>query len=146
MIAVVDDDPLTRRILRAQLERAGHVVREFESGGALLERGTEGVAVACVDLGLDDMDGLDLIPHIRSRDPEVAVVVVTAKRDVDSVVRAMSAGAYDFITKPFDAERVLPAVARGVERWALARRVKRLEGQGNLPESQLWIVVVCPEN
>jgi DNA-binding NtrC family response regulator len=126
-VAVVDDDPVTRRILRAQLERAGHAVREFESGGALLERGTEGVAVACIDLGLDDMDGLDLIPHIRGRDPEVAVVVVTAKRDVDSVVRAMSAGAYDFITKPFDVERVLPAVSRGVERWVLARRVKRLE-------------------
>lgn len=127
VVAVVDDDPVTRRILRAQLERAGHTVCEFASGGALLERGTEGIAVACIDLGLDDMDGLDLIPHVRGRDAEVAVVVVTARRDVDSVVRAISAGAYDFITKPFDAERVLPAVSRGVERWVLAQRVKRLE-------------------
>ncbi|MFO0553713.1 MAG: sigma-54 dependent transcriptional regulator [Polyangiaceae bacterium] len=126
-VAIVDDDPISSRVLRAHLDRAGFQVDELRTGTALLSRGTEGVAVACVDLGLEDMDGLDLIVALRAADPDLTVIVVTAKRDVDSVVRAMQLGAYDFITKPFDADRVVPAVTRGRERWELSHRVHRLE-------------------
>jgi DNA-binding NtrC family response regulator len=126
-VAIVDDDAFSRRMLRLQLTQAGFQVLEFETAGALLERGTEGIAVACVDLGLDDMDGLDLIAHLRARDADVAIVVVTGRRDLETAVRAMQAGAYDFITKPFEPDRVNPAVGRARERWELTHRLRRLE-------------------
>lgn len=127
LVAVVDDDAVTRRVLNVVLSRAGFGVIEFETGTSLLAHGTDGVGVACIDLGLDDMSGLDLIPRLRARDADLAMIVITGTRDVDTAVQAMRAGAYDFITKPFDPERVVPAVGRAHERWGLANRVRRLE-------------------
>ncbi len=127
LVAIVDDDAVTRRILNKMLSRAGFGVVEFATGTALLERGTEGVAVACVDLELDDMSGLDLIPRLRARDADVAIVVITGTRDLGVAVRAMRDGAYDFFTKPFEADHVVPAVGRAHERWSLANRVRQLQ-------------------
>jgi DNA-binding NtrC family response regulator len=127
VVAIVDDDAVTRRVLNTLLTRAGFGVLEFATGTALLDRGTEGISVACVDLALGDMSGLDLIPRVRARDADVAIVVITGTRDVDVAVRAMRSGAYDFLTKPFEPDQVVPAVGRAHERWCLANRVRQLE-------------------
>jgi DNA-binding NtrC family response regulator len=134
LIAIVDDDAVTRRILHAMLTKAGFGVLEFATGTALLSRGTQGVGVACVDLGLDDMSGLDLIPRLRACDADVAIVVITGTRDLETAVQAMRAGAYDFLTKPFALEHVVPAIGRAHERWVLANRVHHLERAAVEPE------------
>lgn len=104
-IAVVDDDPVLRRMLRAWLTSDGHTVVEFADGHSALRDRVGGAALVLLDLNLGDMAGLDLLAHLKDNDPELAVIVVSARREVDTVVAAMRLGAVDYLAKPLDAER-----------------------------------------
>ena len=123
---IVEDDPTARRLLRHWLEQAGFRVLEHSSGGSALGE-TETPLVACVDLGLDDVPGMTVIRHLHATQPELAVIVVTAKREIETAVEAMRAGAYDYVTKPFERDRLMHAVRRASERTRLLRDVRRLE-------------------
>jgi len=125
-VVIVDDDPIVRRMLRHGAEQAGYRIVEFASGhGALSADGLER-HVICLDLGLDDMPGMDVINHLRSRDAECTVIVITARRDVDSAVQAMQAGAYDYLVKPIDRDRFVQALHRAIERRQLRDDLRRL--------------------
>jgi DNA-binding NtrC family response regulator len=127
LVAVVEDDPTARHLLRHWLEQAGYRVVEHACGRSAVDEGQEVPAVACVDLGLDDVPGLTVIQHLRARHPELPLIVVTAKRDVETAVEAMRAGAYDYVTKPVERERLVHAVSRASERNRLLSDVRRLE-------------------
>lgn len=126
-VAVIDDDPTARRLIRFWLERDGHQVVEFDCGRSVIRHQGAVPAVACVDLGLGDVPGLKLIEHLRARDPELPMIVVTAERGLDTAVAAMRAGAYDYVTKPLERERLVHAVARARERRELLASVHRLQ-------------------
>jgi DNA-binding NtrC family response regulator len=126
-VAVVDDDPTARRLMRFWLERAGYSVVEHESGRSVLDHDGETPALACVDLGLGETTGIKVIQHLRARDAELPIIVVTAQRELETAVAAMQAGAYDYVTKPLDRDRLLLAVHRANERRELLSNVKRLE-------------------
>jgi DNA-binding NtrC family response regulator len=117
---------VARRILRIWLENAGYRTVEFEGGEHALSDTTEGFAALCLDLGLNDVPGLTVLKHLRARDPFLPVIVVTGQRDVDTAVTAMRAGAYDFVVKPVDRERLEHALRRAVERRELAASVQHL--------------------
>jgi DNA-binding NtrC family response regulator len=123
-VALVDDDPTLRMVVRAWLERAGYAVREYPSGMAFLDDTAAPPNAVLLDLGLGDMAGLDVLRHFKSRSPDVPVLVVTARREVDSAVAAMRAGASDYLAKPLDPERTLSAVAEALERAATAALVR----------------------
>jgi DNA-binding NtrC family response regulator len=127
-VGVVDDEPAIRRVLRALLEKEGYAVTDFESGAALVEDGGAGLDALCLDLGLaaDDVPGMDVIPHLRTQSPDLPIIVVTGQSDLESVIEAMRAGAWDFVTKPVDPDRLKLAVRRAIERSALAKRVAEL--------------------
>jgi DNA-binding NtrC family response regulator len=127
LVAVVDDDPTARRLMRFWLERSGYQTREYAGGRALLDDSDLNASIACIDLGLGDVGGLDLIRHLRARDPELPIIVVTAQREVETAVQAMRAGAYDYVTKPIDTERLLHAVRRANEHRQLLLSVRQLE-------------------
>jgi DNA-binding NtrC family response regulator len=127
-IAVIDDDAMTRLMLRSWFEQAGYEVVEHATASSALEAPAF-VHAACVDLGLDDLDGTELIRQLRARDPDLQVVVVTAAKDLDAAVGAMRAGAYDYVTKPVARERLLASLARALERRTLVERVSRLESE-----------------
>ncbi len=129
VVARVEDDPTARRLTRVWLEHAGYRVAEFDSARAVREDEGELPSAVCVDLGLGDGSGFEVMEHLRTRDPELPAIVVTAQRDVESAVAAMRAGAYDYLTKPVDRERLLLAVRRACERRALVARVRRLQNQ-----------------
>jgi DNA-binding NtrC family response regulator len=122
-LAVVDDDPVIRRLLRAWLETEGYEVLEFPGGRAALQADVGGLAAALLDLGLDDVPGLDVLKHWRASDPELPVIVITARSGLDSVVEAMRAGAYDYLSKPLERERLLVSLHHAIERMTLVRRV-----------------------
>jgi DNA-binding NtrC family response regulator len=125
-IAIIDDDPTTRMLLRRWLEATEVRVVEFPSATEAL-RSDESFLVACVDLTLDDMGGVELLRHLIARDPNLPVVMVTAAREVEPVVEAMRAGAYDYVTKPVDRGRFEQCVRRAIDRRQLIERVGALE-------------------
>ena len=126
-VAVVDDDPTARRLMRFWLERAGYQVVEHESARSVLDHDGETPALACVDLGLGEVTGIKVIQHLKARDAELPIIVVTAQRELETAVAAMQAGAYDYVTKPLDRDRLLLAVHRANERRELLSNVRRLE-------------------
>ena len=107
VVAVVDDDPTTRRILRHWLGAEGYEIREFADAPSALAADMREFAVACVDLSLGEASGRDVMKELLERDAELPIVMVTASQQVEPAVGALRAGAYDYVTKPLDRERLL---------------------------------------
>ena len=116
-VHVIDDDEAVRDSLAFLFDSAGVPVRTYESAVAFLE-GTGGGVDGCVvtDVRMPDMSGLDLLRELVSRGVTAPVVVITGHGDVPLAVEAMKAGAFDFLEKPFDDERLLSLVSRAMER------------------------------
>ena len=110
---IVDDDPDVRDSLRALLESSGFTVREHDSAKAVLSDPALGSALCLIaDIRMPEMDGLQLQEELNRRKSVLPVIVVTGHGDVPLAVRAMKAGATDFLEKPFDEELLLAAVQR----------------------------------
>ena len=114
-VLIVDDDPDVRESLRALLETYGFAVRDFDSARKILAdpKIAEG-ACLIADIRMPDMDGLQLQEELTKRQIGLPVIVVTGHGDVSLAVRAMKAGAVDFIEKPFDGELMLESVRRAI--------------------------------
>jgi DNA-binding NtrC family response regulator len=126
-VAVVDDDAYMRKLLAAWVAELGFAAVEFDRGGAALAGIDASTAAICLDLGLDDLPGLDVLQRLHDRLPDVPVVVVTARTKVEEVVETMKAGAYDYLAKPLDRLKFGQTLRRAVEHNAIASRVRRLE-------------------
>lgn len=115
-IFVVDDDAAVRESLRMSLKLKGYDVEIFESAGAFLASGADSRRGCLVtDIRMPDMDGLELQEELVRRKSALPVIVITGHGDVPLAVRAMRAGAVDFLEKPFDREALLSAIARALE-------------------------------
>ncbi len=127
-VAVVDDDPAMRRVLSLMLADAGFRAVEFDGGAGALA-GIDGtMAVVCLDLGLDDLPGIEVLRRLRAGQPDVPVIVVTARTRVEEVVEAMKAGAHDYLAKPIEALRFRQTVRMAAEHRAMVAKLRRLEG------------------
>jgi DNA-binding NtrC family response regulator len=138
VVALVEDDPVARKLTKAWLEGAGYTVLEYDSAKSIRDYSGPLPSVACVDLGLEGSSGFDVMSYLRERDPELPTIVVTAERAIDTAVAAMRAGAYDYLTKPVDRDRLLHSVHRACERRQLVDRVKNLQsviGDGSVLDS-----------
>ena len=121
-IIAIDDEETMLRILKRSLEPEGYSVETFTNAGEAMKRLKDGepADIVITDLMMPDMDGFGVIENVRSVDKDIIVIVITAYSSVESAVKAIKAGAYDFIPKPFDPEHILIVVKRAVE----ARRLK----------------------
>ena len=139
-ILIVDDDADVRDSLRALLESAGFDVRDFDSAKAILADPSisEG-ACLIADIRMPDMDGLALQDELVNRKIGLPVIVVTGHGDVPLAVRAMRAGAVDFIEKPFDDELLLESIKR-----ALLLRKESL-GQASLAQIAVARIALLTE-
>jgi DNA-binding NtrC family response regulator len=126
-ILIVDDDPATCRMIELGLRSEGF---EVESVGAVpraLEMArTFEPHVVLTDLNLGAISGIDLCHQMSDRWPDMPVVVITAFGSMETAILAMRAGAYDFITKPFDIEALALSLQRAFEHHQLKGEVKRL--------------------
>jgi len=123
-ILVVDDEPAIRRFLRTSLTAQGYHVREAENGSSALEEmRREPPDVLVLDLGLPDIDGLEIIKQLRETGSAVPIVVLSSRVDEAGKVRALDLGADDYVTKPFGIEELLARV-----RAALRHRLQQ-EGE-----------------
>ena len=133
-ILIVDDDMAVRESLRMLLEAARFAVKEFDSARALLDSPflqESGCVVA--DIRMPDMDGLELQEQLIQRQIGLPVIIVTGHGDVGLAVRAMKAGAVDFIEKPYDEQLMLDSVGRALscskERRGQASLARTAEGR-----------------
>ncbi|HET7518347.1 MAG TPA: response regulator, partial [Actinomycetes bacterium] len=101
-VLVVEDDREIRELLRRYLERAGLMVHTTASGAeAIRLLAAGGAQLVVLDLGLPDVDGLDVLRAARAEGAAVPVVVLTARDGVDDRIRGLQLGADDYVTKPF---------------------------------------------
>jgi NtrC-family two-component system response regulator AlgB len=125
---VVDDDPGVRQSLRLCLEAAGARVRGVATGGAALEALDRGhFDVVFLDLWLGAEAGMDLLPAMLARQPDLGVIVVTAFASIESAVQAIKRGAADYVPKPFTPDQIRLAASRVVESQRLRRRLTELQ-------------------
>ena len=114
-VHVVDDDEAIRDSLRFMLESEGLAVRTYESAAALLGADLPPAGCVLTDFQMPGMDGLELQARLAARDIHLPVIVMTAHGDVPVAVRAMKAGAVDFLEKPFGDRQLLDAVNRALD-------------------------------
>jgi two-component system response regulator FixJ len=114
-IFIVDDDQAVRDSLRMLLESAGHVVHVYASARKFLSDAQLDRGCLIVDCRMPEMSGLELQEELSRRDASMPVIVITGHGDVPLAVQAMTAGAVDFIEKPFDDQRMLDSLARALE-------------------------------
>ncbi|MDB5415676.1 MAG: fixJ [Rubritepida sp.] len=130
VVHVVDDDTAVRRSLAMLLRSAAHTVETYVSAEALLEAAQMpgGLAQGCIvlDVRMPGMDGLSLMDVLSRRDIGLPVVVVTGHGDIALAVRAMRAGALDFVEKPYAEDRILEAVGAALESSREADRQRTL--------------------
>ncbi len=113
-ILIIDDEAAIRESLETLLEFEGYSVESAETGEqGLAKIGQRPFDLVLLDYALPDRNGLEVLAEIRERDPQLAVIVVTAYGTVDNAVRVIQAGATNFIQKPWDNEKLLADV-RGV--------------------------------
>jgi two-component system KDP operon response regulator KdpE len=106
-VLVVDDEPPIRKLLRMGLATQGYEVVEAANGKAALEIARHKPDLIILDLGLPDVQGIDLLRTLRERNEAVPIVVLSSREDEVAKVQALDLGADDYITKPFGMEELL---------------------------------------
>lgn len=121
-VLVVDDEPAIRRFLRASLTSQGYDIVEAEDGArALAEIGRRPPDIVVLDLGLPDIDGLEIIRRLRQGGNAAPIIVLSSRADEPGKVEALDLGADDYVTKPFGVDELL-ARLRAAMRHKLQRQ------------------------
>ena len=106
-VLVIDDEPPIRKLLRMGLASQGYEILEAPNGKVGLEQLAENPDMVILDLGLPDIQGLDLLRTIRARNEAIPIVVLSSRGDEAGKVEALDLGADDYVTKPFGMEELL---------------------------------------
>lgn len=128
-VLVVDDDPTQRRLIQAVLDRDGFQVVHAENGQQALDRLLTGggADVVLLDLVMPGLSGIDTLKEARAAGVRTPVVVLTATGGIETVVRAMQAGAQDFFVKPASPERILISIRNALQLGDLTAEVDLLK-------------------
>ena len=123
LVFLVDDDASVRKSLARLVKTAGYEAELFASVRDFLARAPyDGPCCLVLDVRMPGLTGLDLQEALRVAGQRLAIVFITGHRDVPASVKAMKAGAVDFLTKPVDAETLLAAIRQAVARTITDRR------------------------
>jgi DNA-binding NtrC family response regulator len=159
-ILIAEDDRAIRRAIREILEMEGHTVDEAEDGMEALNK-FEGISydVLFCDIKMPKMDGLELMQSLKALDHQPEIVVMSGHGNIEMAVKALRLGAYDFIEKPLNLNRILVAINHLKEKVqllqsnaALRTSIKKIKGNGiigNSPqilEIQTMISKVAPSD
>jgi DNA-binding NtrC family response regulator len=127
-VLIVDDDTSMCELLAEGLAQQGYDARwKASAQEALAEVEQRNFDVVLTDINMKDMNGLELCQRATEAHPNLPVIVITAFGSMETAVQAIRAGAYDFITKPFDIDVVAIAIERAVKHGLLQREVQRLQ-------------------
>jgi DNA-binding response OmpR family regulator len=119
-ILIVEDDEAIASGLRRVLDSQGYDVRSVAAGRPALQEAGEPTALVVLDLGLPDIDGIDVCRRLRAARPELAILILTARDQELDVVAGLDAGADDYLVKPFRLAELLARVRAHLRRRASA--------------------------
>lgn len=145
-ILIIEDDPDGRRSVADAVADMGVEAVVQPSGGAGVKcfEADRGFDVVLTDLVMPDMDGLDVLSRLHQMDAALPVLIMTAYGSVDSAVRAMKQGAYDYLAKPLDLDDLQAKLSRAIETRRLRRDVDRLNGDFRRRHGLASMVAVSP--
>jgi len=129
-ILIIDDNADIRNILNDLIIDAGYKTRVAANyNQALTEIDKKLPDVAIIDVKLDkgDNDGIELLSHIKKKNKDVPVIIISGHANIEMAVKSLKSGAFEFIQKPFDHERLMNFINRAVENFNLKNQNKELE-------------------
>ena len=141
-IYIVDDEHRMCHSLKRLLQKRGFDV-EFTTSGteALRHFDQKPYDLFLLDIGIPDLDGFQLMDAILERLPEAAIIMMTGDANVDTAVRALRRGAYDYLKKPFDPEELEKTVHNALDRQRLKKENRRIQKRLRLSESRYRFLV-----
>ena len=126
-ILIVDDDPVVRDSLGKWFESEGFEVEICPGAHQALEKmAGDRFDLALVDIKMPGVDGIELQAKLKEADPDMPVIIMTGYASVETAVKALKNGAYDYITKPFDPDELVHLVSNAISHHTAAREVVRL--------------------
>jgi DNA-binding NtrC family response regulator len=129
-LLIVEDDAAMRMMLREALEEDGYTVETAGGGRAGIERVKQGgIDLVISDVKMPDLDGLDMLREIKAFAPSPHVITITAFGSIDTAIRAVKLGAFDYITKPFDVDQLILSVQKALDERALRSELARLRDE-----------------
>ncbi len=129
-ILIVDDNADIRNIINDLILDAGYKTRlaaNYNQALSEIDKKLPDVAILDVKLDKGDNDGIELLSHIKSKDKDVPVIIISGHANIEMAVKSLHEGAFEFIEKPFDQERLLNFVKRAVENYSLKKQNKEYE-------------------
>jgi DNA-binding NtrC family response regulator len=128
-ILIVDDDEGMRDTLEAILKDRYSVIKVEDGENALKVVAEKEVKVVLLDIRLPGINGLEVLETVKNRYEDIEVIMITVVREVDTAVKAMKLGAYDYITKEFNYDEVINLVDRAIEKQTLDKRLLYLRSE-----------------
>ena len=131
-ILIIDDNADIRNILKDLIIDAGYSTRVAANyNQALIEIDKKLPDVAIIDVKLDkgDNDGIELLNHIKQKNKDVPVIIISGHANIEMAIKSLKSGAFEFIQKPFDQERLLNFVRRAVENYNLKKENQDLQSK-----------------
>ena len=127
-ILIIDDERAIRRALREILEFEGYQVVEAENGKEGLEKATSSLFdIIFCDIKMPMMDGMDVLEALMNENADTPIVMISGHGTIDTAVQALKKGAFDFIEKPLDLNRILVTIRNANERTVLVEERKQLK-------------------
>ena len=131
-ILIIDDNSEIRFLLSETIGDLGHNIRQAANyNQALNEIDKKLPDVAIIDVKLDkgDNDGIELLNHIKKKDSDVPVIIISGHANIQMAIDSLKSGAFEFIQKPFDSKRLINFVKRAVEMHNLKKENKSLQSK-----------------
>src|SRR5437016_4111169 len=112
-ILVADDDSSIRSLLRQLLSDEGYSVAEAATGVEVVDKVKEASPdLVIMDVRMPELDGIEALSRVKASSPKTAVLIMTAFGSSNAAIRAMELGAYDYVTKPFELDKISHSVKR----------------------------------
>jgi DNA-binding NtrC family response regulator len=124
---IVDDEPAIRELLTVIVTSSGYEVETFSGGAEVLACADPPPAVVLLDLMMPEVDGIEVLKELKRRHPTLPVIILTAVNEVSRAVEVTKLGAYDYLVKPIDQERLKTTLNRAVSHGNLSDEVVRLK-------------------
>ena len=131
-ILIVDDNNDIRNIINELIIDAGYITRiaaNYNQALTEIDKKLPDVAILDVKLDKGDNDGIKLLSHIKTKNKDVPVIIISGHANIEMAIKSLQNGAFEFIEKPFDQERLINFVKRAVENYDLKKQNKEYESK-----------------